>query len=68
MSDLDTIAIRVMRGGRPISAFVSELNFVTAEELENLSPSVREPIVAALKADPAWTYELTSERWQWGRI
>jgi hypothetical protein len=67
MSDLNTIAIRVMRGGRPISAFVSELVFLTAEELENLSPEVREPIVSALNADPAWQYDHTSERWQWGR-
>lgn len=66
MSDLDTIAIRVKRGGRYISVFVSELNFITGEELENLAPPVKEAIVNALKANPDWRQEM--DTWQWGRL
>lgn len=66
MSDLDTIAIRVKRGDRYISAFVSELNYITAQELENMAPPVKDAIVNALKADPSWRQEL--DVWQWGRL
>jgi len=58
VSDLDTIAVRVRRDGRYISAFVSELDYLTAEELENMAPPVKEAIVAALKADPNFRQDM----------
>jgi hypothetical protein len=64
MNDLGEIAIRVMRDGKPISAFVSELEFLTAQELYNLPRHVGEPILAALKADPAWHYDICDDCWK----
>ena len=64
MSDLDTIAIRVVRNGKPISVFVSELEFLTTSELDNLPSNVGEPILAAIKISQAWSYDLFNEVWK----
>jgi hypothetical protein len=64
MSNLDTIAIRVVRNGKPISVFVSELEFLTKSELENLPSNVGEPILAAIKISQAWSYDLFNEVWK----
>lgn len=66
MNDLNTIAIRVMRGGKWVATFVNDLAFLTAEELENMGRHVREPILAALKDSSAWHYDESSSEWQWG--
>ncbi len=62
-SDLDAIAIRVVRDGRPISAFVDELWYVTDEELDSLPGGVTTAIRDALKASNVWGYATGAQSW-----
>ncbi len=60
---LSKMAIRVCRGGVPMSVFPADLDFVTAEELEELPAEVATALWAALQAAPDWNYSFSLEMW-----
>lgn len=60
---LDVIAIRVVRKGKPISAFISELSHITQEELTDVPGPVSAAITDALQTSGAWLYDANSRIW-----
>ena len=59
--ELDRIAVRVMRHGAPVSAFVNELAFLTAEELENMACGRQ--VEDLVKASPDWSFRDNQDRY-----
>ncbi len=63
MSELDHISIRVKRDGRWQSKFINELDYITAEEIKELSWGFR--LRDMLRADPTW--KPSDEAFEWVR-
>ena len=63
MSNLDVTAIRVFRNGKPVSAFVSDLWYLTDGEIAGQAPVVRRLIADGIAASNAWTHDIRRRVW-----
>jgi hypothetical protein len=61
--DLDRIVVRVLRGGLWLNKSVSELDYLTEEELASTTQPVANIIRALLKDNPAWEHSVNRQVW-----